>query len=759
MSPSISRRELLRLASAGVVVALNPELLEQYAWGQSVQSGPSGVITAENAKAGSPNWQLDNPATNREIEGYASLTSVNRGGQISFYVNTADSTYTLEVYRIGWYGGAGGRLLFGPVQLAGVRQPMPAADSFGMIECRWTNPYTLSIPYNPSDPTDWCSGVYLVKLTGNTSGKQAYIPFVVRDDARSTDFLFNRSVSTDQAYNNWGGKSLYDYNSTGGKANKVSYNRPDADEYGAGDFLAWEVNMVRFLEREGFDVSYCTNIDVHENGNILLNHKAFLSVGHNEYWSWEMRQNVTAARDAGVSLGFFSANTCYWQIRLEPSPVTGAKDRTQVCYKGYPDSNVSAGTLDPYYLDSDPTNDYLITVLWRNTLDGSQRHPLPEDALIGVAYGSNPVDADMVIVNAGHWICAGTGLINGSVLYGLVGYEYDSLQNNTPPGTTLIAHSPLSSTYSDSTVYTAASGAIVYATGSIQWAWGLDDYSPPYGWTDYHSARVAPEAQQMARNILCAFTTRQVTGSSAPVARPGGPYNGAGGLVQFNASGSLDPGGSITTYQWDFGDGTTGTGVNPVHRYTAPGYYLVRLVVTDNRGLAASGLASVHAHDIQAFKSVTADSVYDVTDTSGTRYYYPPSGVGDGVVPVPTDADVFNQWFSAANLDMDANGVLTTPVNLYITLWQPQSVSRVRLYQASFYDPSAFHARDFLLFLRLGNGAWQQVASGTLADANGQPLDIAVGSMYADQARIQILSTYDTYDYFAVGLAEVQINP
>jgi len=114
----------------------------------------------------------------------------------------------------------------------------------GIVECHWTNPYTLTIP-NSSDPTDWTSGVYVAKLTAASSGKQSYIIFVVRDDARYSDFLYQMSVSTYQAYNNWGGKSLYGWNSPSGAAVKVSFDRPyamgnqaiSAPAVGSGEFL------------------------------------------------------------------------------------------------------------------------------------------------------------------------------------------------------------------------------------------------------------------------------------------------------------------------------------------------------------------------------------------------------------------------------------------------------------------------------------------------------------------------------------------
>jgi hypothetical protein len=216
-----------------------------------------------------------------------------------------------------WYGGSGGRELLGPTTRAGGVQATPVPDAYGTFECNWTDPYVLTIP------TNWVSGVYLVKLTGSSSGKQAYIQFVVREDSRDSVFLFQRSITTDQAYNTWpgaayGGLSLYN------GAVKVSFNRPYAvdESYssahnGAGFFPRWEINMVRWLEMNGYDVTYATNIDVHENPNLLLNRHAFLSVAHDEYWSWEMRQNVETSRDAGVGLGFFAGNESYWPLLRE----------------------------------------------------------------------------------------------------------------------------------------------------------------------------------------------------------------------------------------------------------------------------------------------------------------------------------------------------------------------------------------------------------------------------------------------------------
>jgi N,N-dimethylformamidase beta subunit-like protein/uncharacterized protein DUF642 len=511
--------------------------------------GFSAFVTAnpvqdENALTGTTSWQLSNPATSREIEGYASLTSVNKGGQISLFVNTADANFTIDVFRMGWYAGTGARQVLGPVQLAGTNQIMPVPNPVtGLNECNWINPYVLTVP------NSWVSGVYLAKLTGLTSGKQAYIIFVVRDDSRSSSFLFQCSVTTYQAYNNWpgtsfGGKSLYGFNSASGTAaTKVSFNRPYYFDVGngAGHFLngGWEYNMVRFLEKEGYDLTYCTNIDVHENAGLLLSHSGYLSVGHDEYWSWNMRANVSAARDQGVNLGFFGANTCYWQIRLEPSLINGAIDRTQVGYKD------NSGQ-DPFTLDGDATNDKYITKLWRQNAVIA-----PEEELVGVMYIEDPVNSDIVIADPTHWALAGTGAVAGQKLTGLLGYEVDgALQLNVRPNISIIAHSAIpilnsnatAYPFSDMISYVASSGATVFATGSIWWPWGLDNYGVP----GLHAVLVNTTAQQITRNILNRYSTNRPFSSGSLISNgsfeqgyAGWTATGNQGLV--TASGSSVP--------------------------------------------------------------------------------------------------------------------------------------------------------------------------------------------------------------------------
>lgn len=529
-------------------------------------------IQIENGKAGDPNWAAS-PEARDQIEGYASATSVDRGDTINLYVRTDEPAYTIEIYRFGWYGGAGARKMAGPISRIGNSQgpaaiPAPNATT-GFVECNWTDPYSLTIP-RTADPTHWASGAYVARLTAGTSLTRKFIYFVVRDDKRRSEHHFQSSATTLQAYNNWGGRSLYSFNScgatawrdgcpTGGgtAANVVSFNRPYAGGAGTGDFLwGWEYNMVRFLEREGFDLTYSTNVDTHQRGELLLNHRDFLSIGHDEYWSKAMRDNVEYARDHGVPLGFFSANSAYWQIRFEPDRF-GVPDRTMVAYRSL------ALTGDPYAIDRDPSNDHLITTKWRNAPVNR-----PEAALIGVQYIYDELvlRGDMIIddVTSAPWVFAGTGATPGSTIPGVLGYEIDALDASSPPGIIRLAHSPFlnkkinppPTQYSDMTLYTASSGALVFATGTIQWSWALDDWN-----LRAHVTPVSALAQEITRNVLKKFAP-DCQWSISPGSSSVNAASGTGTITVKPASSacSWNP---WTTASWlrvTQGEGATGNG-------------------------------------------------------------------------------------------------------------------------------------------------------------------------------------------------------
>lgn len=516
----------LRIGAAWLVIGSG-------AWAQN-------VIQLENAKPGDAGWQLTQTADVPTVEGYASAASVNRGETIRFFVRSAAPSYTMTFYRLGWYGGTGARRML-QVTLPGTSQPQPVPDpATGLVEANWSETFRLTIPAS-ADRTDWATGVYLAKLTP-ASGSESYIVFTVRDDSARPALLLQNAVTTWQAYNNWGGKSLYAFNSDGGvPARKVSFNRPYRRQAfadtGSGQLFTYELNFIRFVEREGRDVGYLTNLDVHANPALLLRARAFLAVGHDEYWTYAMREGVQQARAAGVHLGFFSANQTYWQIRLEPGR-DGTPLRTIAGYKDF------ARNEDPMALDADRSNDRYITARWRElgpVFGVSDPVAQPENALVGVMYHGDPVQGDVVVSNPTHWVFAGTGAVAGTRLRGLLGYETDAVADNgySPAGLVTVGASPDPFGVSHMATYTAASGAVVFATGTIQWSWGLDDWGGR-GFVD-------GIAQQATRNVLDRFAS----GGLAPPA----------GLV-------ATAGGSQVDLRWN---AVQGAASYDVYRGTAPG--------------------------------------------------------------------------------------------------------------------------------------------------------------------------------------------
>src|SRR6185437_3770742 len=522
-------------------------------------------IQIENSQSGTPGWQLSNPAVNREIEGYASLTSVNIGGTIGFSVSTADTTFNIDIFRTGWYAGVGARLLSTISNLHGVLRTTPTQDPVTrMIECAWPSSYTLTVP------TTWGSGIYLARLTGNQTGKQSWILFVVRDDSRSSALLFENSVTTYQAYNFWpngaNGHSLYVWGNTSDDlaAWKVSFNRPyvlgrsysattpgAASGVGAGEYLTslqpgpvqnypifnagFEYNMVRWLEKNGYDVIYLTDIDVHENAALLKNHQALVSAGHNEYWSMPMWQNVQNALAAGLNVGFFSSNSPYWQVRFEPAS-DGTADRTMISYK------YDAPDNDPLY----NSNPQLSTVRWRDP-----HINLPEAAWVGAEYVGDPFEGDIVISNATHWLLNGTGLHNGDRLTGLLGYEVDAIVPGvSPPNVEALTSSPVgpfdndfdnppglpcnSQVCNSNVTWYSAGHGFVFDAGSMNWSWGLDDFNSPSMRPAFSSAA----AQTITANVLAAFINPvTVATTSLPAGASGDPYTG----LQLTARGGGQP--------------------------------------------------------------------------------------------------------------------------------------------------------------------------------------------------------------------------
>jgi hypothetical protein len=410
-------------------------------------------LIEENQRPGTTAWIVTGIQTPHAIEGFASQVSAVAGDEVHVFVNSTARSMHVEAYRMGWYQGTGGRLVHRTPTISVGAQPAPTFTSgVNTVECAWQPTLTLAVD------DSWPPGCYLLKLVGD-GGEQQYVPLTVRDDASTAAYLLQNSVTTWQAYNLWGGYSLY-YGQTpsGGqdfanRARIVSFDRPYPQSWaqGCADFLGNEFPVLYQMEQLGLDMTYWTDVDFHRTPTRLLRHKAMFSLGHDEYWSLEMRDGALAAVAKGVNLGFLGANACYRQIRLQPSPV--GPDRLEVCYKDAaadPMMGVDDAVVTGPEWDSPPTN-------W------------PESILIGSMYQSVGADDDLVIVDAGHWLLDGCPVRNGQHLAKVVQGEYDRYVPSLPGPTDVdvVAHSPVAGqgNWSDITYYTSSGGGGVVDTG------------------------------------------------------------------------------------------------------------------------------------------------------------------------------------------------------------------------------------------------------------------------------------------------------
>jgi hypothetical protein len=432
-------------------------ILATILFGSKVLSGflqttptPSNVIVLENAHQGTTNWEIPRgKGSSTEIQAYASALSVLPGQTLTFYVSTLKqgTPYSIAIYRLGWYGGTGGRLIFSQSGQIGFVQGYYNSSTHqlvdctfcwvdkqtGLVEANWRPSYVLAVPFG------WITGVYLAKFT-DINDMQTYVPFDVKGNLNSR-YVAVTSDTTYAAYNEWGGYSLYiAYNSQGSdnlrKAVKVSFDRPYSQNYGSGFVLNFEADAIYWLERQGYDLSYISSSDLHEDPAQLLNHQAYLSLGHDEYWTKEMRDGVEHARDNGEGLAFLGANAAYWQMRFEPDSF-GNPNRTVVCYKVETSNHDLAH--DPLY----GKDNSRVTSQWRDPVLAR-----PENALIGIMYSSDTDKRNgfpwRVIPEAKSSLLNRTGLQPG-YSYGcdLVGYEWDRIFHNgaSPSGLQVIADS------------------------------------------------------------------------------------------------------------------------------------------------------------------------------------------------------------------------------------------------------------------------------------------------------------------------------
>jgi hypothetical protein len=489
---------------------------------QTTMTPSSNIIVEENAHQGTSSWKIPNgrKAFN-QIQAYASATSVLPGHTLTFYVSTQkeDILYSIAIYRLGWYAGSGGRLMGSQENLVGHTQgyydnnvhllvgcsSCHVDSQTGLVEANWQPSYTFTVPFG------WTTGIYLAKFT-DSNGLQTYVPFDVRGNLYSR-YVAVTADTTNAAYNEWGGYSLYSaYSSIGtgrlGRGVKVSFDRPITQAEGSGQVLYIEADAIHWLERQGYDLSYMSSVDLHEDPAQMLQHRAYLSLGHDEYWTKEMRDGVEHARDEGVGLAFMGANAAYWQMRFEPDS-KGIPDQTIVCFKV--ETTFHDLARDPFY-GKDNTR---VTALWRDPVLAR-----PENALVGVMYSSRTAQWNFpwqVNPLTKSPLFDGTGLQPGHS-YGcaVVGNEWDRIFANgaSPVGLEVLGVSHTMNVhnkpdFSNTTYYIASSGAMVFATGSIYWTASLDSYRFFTDKSCINQDIVVPGMQKLMAKIMDALVTHR----------------------------------------------------------------------------------------------------------------------------------------------------------------------------------------------------------------------------------------------------------
>ncbi len=486
--PSLSRRDFLRGAASA---AAGAALAAAFPPGAGAATLPlSTWVRKENERTGDGSWLRGPAAVAGTLEGYASAASAALGEKVTVFVSST-TPYRVRVFRMGYYQGLGARLVESRPFLKGGVQAMPAPDRYGTVDCHWSPSFHLDLDqrYRP--------GQYLIRLD-NDRHEFRFVPLLVRDDASRAAFVYQSSVTTWQAYNTWGGFSLYRQTtplggvtvSNANRAVRVSFNRPYDRVFanGAADFVGNEFPLLFEVERLGLDLAYWTDLDLHQRGPTLQRHRALLSLGHDEYYSPAMRAALVDGVAAGVNLALFGANFCYRKIRFEPG--VNGPDRLMINYRS---------TADPITA----TDPGAATVNW-----SSPPSNLPESTFSGSIYGGVDGVGSLHVVDPTSWLWRGTGVRAGSVLPGALGGEFNhfNLGGPTPANVEILGHSPVGGGVSDVTYVAAPGRGGVFASGTGHWVFDLSD-APRLGnfWVPAPLPGVTPVLQRATQNILTLF--------------------------------------------------------------------------------------------------------------------------------------------------------------------------------------------------------------------------------------------------------------
>ena len=440
------------------------------------------IQAKERGRTGSDGWRTDRPSENGEIEGFTTHASAPAGTRVGLKVSTTASTYRVMAYRIGAYRGGIGRLVWRSDDLPGRRQPGPefAVHGTRTVVAPWRRSLTL-------DTTDWPAGFYVLRLRA-ASGWDTQIPYIVSSGTARDTVALVTPVTTWQAYNEWGGHSLYAGPTGDRRAWAVSFDRPYYRVGGMNSFRTAVMPIVVRAEASGVPLSYFSNLDLHADPKALHGARGYVSMGHDEYWTPSMRQRVLDARDAGTNLAFLGANTMYWRVRLDARATGPMRLMT-----GYRDD----AHVDPAR-HADPAS---TTARWRDAPAAR-----PENDLVGMLYECYPVDAPYRIVTPEWWGFRGTGVQRGSEIPGLVGGESDRVypDRRTPRPLQVLSHVEISCrgdlTSAQAVYYTTRSGAGVFTAGTLRWGCALvDSCDRPLG------ARTRDFARTVTANLLARF--------------------------------------------------------------------------------------------------------------------------------------------------------------------------------------------------------------------------------------------------------------
>ena len=450
--------------------------------------GPDGVestaVVAENRLPGTTAWQITNQASSGFIEGFADTTYAAQGGQVGLYVSTSANSFRVIAYRMGYYGGKGGRQVWGSGTLSGVQQPAcPVVTGINMVDCdSWSLSLTVQIT------SAFPSGDYLFKLIGS-GDQQSYVPLTVWDPTSTSTYVIMARSLTEQGWNTFGGYSFYQGEGpcppgSGSyppcnRARVVSFDRPYSTGNGAADFLGDEFPLVYYAEEQGLDVTYGTDVTVNDHPSMLLQHKALLSLGHDETWTWPELQGVEIAIGKGLNVAFMGAAAIVRHARLQASPL--GPDQEEVDYRD--------SSEDP--LNGVGSADEVTGNTW-----ASPPTDISTSGLVGQIYSGylepNEPPAALVVWDADAWIFKGTGLVDGSKIPGVISSDIDHVDPSQPMPADLevLGHSPIplseaytnqgewgGDTYSDMTYYTdRSSKAGIFDSGTVNW---INAMAPP----------------------------------------------------------------------------------------------------------------------------------------------------------------------------------------------------------------------------------------------------------------------------------------